>query len=131
MKTGTIFEDSPIAFEEWLPATWMLASCKNGVACELHRTLGVTLSGEVEVDNTFIGGKARKMRKDKKAEKGYRHGQEGKITVPAVLGRGGNVRAKIIDRRRKHQLHEVMRSIIGRRLTYQQLIGKAGREANG
>src|SRR6266446_6411679 len=43
LKTGTIFEDSPIALEKWLPATWMLLNCKNGISSwELHRALGVT-----------------------------------------------------------------------------------------
>ena len=32
LKTGTIFEDSPIALEKWLPATWMLVNCKNGIS---------------------------------------------------------------------------------------------------
>src|SRR5580704_2928925 len=91
LKTGTIYEDSPIALEKWLPATWMLLNCKNGISSyELHRDLGVTqktawfmlqrirlamqddltggqLGGEVEVDETFIGGKARNMHKDRKA----------------------------------------------------------------
>jgi hypothetical protein len=42
LKTGTIFEDSPIALEKWLPV-WMLVNCKNGVSSyEIHRNLGVT-----------------------------------------------------------------------------------------
>ena len=89
LKTGTIFEDSPIPLEKWLPAYWMLLNCKNGLSSyELHRAMGVTqksawfmlqrlrlamqdvltggmMGGEVEVDETFIG-KVRNMHKDKK-----------------------------------------------------------------
>ncbi len=42
-KVGTIFEDSPIPLEKWLPAVWALVNCKNGISSwELHRMLGVT-----------------------------------------------------------------------------------------
>src|SRR5438552_3836806 len=81
LKTGTIFEDSPIGLDKWLAALWLVVNCKNGVSSyEISRSLGVTqktawfmdhrirlalgmaslgkLSGEIEVDETFIGGKA-------------------------------------------------------------------------
>lgn len=87
VKVGTIFEDSALSLTKWLPALWMLINCKNGISSyELGRALGVSqksawfmlhrlrlalqgrstikLGGsgsEVEVDETFIGGKARKM----------------------------------------------------------------------
>jgi transposase-like protein len=88
LKTGTIFEDSPISLEKWLPAAWLLINCKNGISSyELARDLKVTqktawfmlhrvrlamksgtfkkMSGEVEADETFVGGKAANMHKDK------------------------------------------------------------------
>jgi len=108
LKTGTTFEDSPIALEKWLPAVWMLLNCKNGISSyELHRGIGVTqktawfmlqrirlamqddltgglLGGEVEVDGTYIGGKVRNMHKSRKARMQAQHGKNGDKTI--VLG---------------------------------------------
>jgi transposase-like protein len=134
VKVGTIMEDSAITLDKWLMAMWMVANCKNGVSShEIHRATGVTqknawhmlhrirfatqdphtggkLSGEVEVDETFIGGKARNMHADVKARKIQgRTGPEGKAIVAAVLERGGKVRAKVIERRRKTQLQALVR----------------------
>src|SRR5207302_8652973 len=84
VKVGSIFEDSPIGLDKWLPALWMLVNCKNGVSSyEIARDLGVTqksawfmlhllrlaiqaksfdkMKGDIELDETFIGGKARNM----------------------------------------------------------------------
>jgi transposase-like protein len=132
LKTGTIFEDSPISLEKWLPAVWMILNCKNGISSwELHRALGVTqktawfmlhrirlamqsktfnkFGGEVEVDETFIGGKARNMHADKREEKIHRRGPEGKAIVAAVLERGGTIRAKVCSTRRKPELQAMVR----------------------
>ena len=133
VKLGTIFEDSPLGLEKWLPAMWMLASDRNGISSyELHRALGVTqktawfmlhrirlamqdeatggkLGGEVEADETFIGGKARNMHADKRAEKITGTGGQGKAIVAAVLERGGKIRAKVIGTRRKPELHAMVR----------------------
>jgi hypothetical protein len=133
IKLGTIFEDSPLGLDKWLPAMWMIASDRNGISSwELHRAIKVTqktawfmlhrirlamqdecfggkLGGEVEVDETFIGGKARNMHKDKRAERITGPGPEGKAIVAAVLQRGGKVRAKVVGTRRKPELQALVR----------------------
>jgi transposase-like protein len=121
LKTGTIFEDSPIGLDKWFAALWMLVNCKNGVSSyEIARDLGVTqktawfmlqrlrlalqsggfgkLGGEVEVDETYIGGKARNMHKARKAKmlQGKGGGVVGKVGVQGMLERGGEVRLNVI-----------------------------------
>jgi transposase-like protein len=133
LKTGTIFEDSPVPLEKWLSAAWLIISCKNGISSyEISRGLGVTQKtawfmlhrvrlamqeggfskfiGEVEVDETFIGGKARNMHADVKERKIQgRRGPMGKAIVAAVLERGGRVKAKVIGRRKKKDLQALVR----------------------
>jgi len=135
LKTGTIFEDSPIALEKWLPAAWLIISCKNGISSyELHRGLKVTqktawfmlhrirlamqdggfnkLCVEVEVDETFIGGKARNMHAAKRAEKIQGRGPEGKEIVFGMVERGGKVIAGHMDTRKKKDLQPIIRERI-------------------
>jgi transposase-like protein len=132
LKTGTIFEDSPIPLEKWLCAAWMLIGCKNGISSyEIHRDLGVTqktawfmlhrirlamqdmgfnkLAGEIEVDETFIGGKARNMHKAKRAEKIKGRGADGKEVVFGMVERGGKVVVDHVETRRKKELQGVIR----------------------
>ena len=112
VKAGTIFEDSPIGLEKWLPAVWMIVNDKNGISSyEIARALGITqksawfmmhrirlamkrggfdkLSGEVEVDETFIGGKARFMHAHKRAAKITGTGGKDKSAVMGLLERHG------------------------------------------
>src|SRR5271165_3728148 len=131
IKVGTVMEDSAIPLEKWLTAMWMILNCKNGVSsCEiakdvrvtqksawfmLHRirlsmqdeTLGSKLSGEVEADETFIGGKARNMHKSVKARRitGQGRNTDDKIMVMGILERGGKVRTKIVADRKQETLH--------------------------
>jgi transposase-like protein len=132
LKTGTIFEDSPIGLDKWLPALWMVVNCKNGISsCELARDLGVTqktawfmahrlrfalteggfglLSGEVEADETFIGGKARNMHKHIRSRKITGTGGKDKTAVMGVLERGGKVRTMIVKTRKKKEIQAEVR----------------------
>lgn len=124
LKTGTVFEDSPLGLDKWLAALWLLCNCKNGVSSyEVARDLGISqksawhllhrlryalhkgginkLSGQIEADETFIGGKARNMHASKRAEKITGTGGKDKTIVMGVLERKGEVRAHVIDNRKK------------------------------
>jgi transposase-like protein len=142
LKVGTIFEDSAIGLEKWLPALWLVVNCKNGISSyELARALGVTqktawfmlsrlrlalqaedggkLSGDVEIDETYIGGRARNMSKGRKARLlgGKRGGVAGKAAVMGLLDRHGKdavsqVRTVVLSgRKRGHIQPEVRKHV--------------------
>ena len=128
LKIGTIFEDSALPLEKWLPAAWLIVNCKNGISSyEVGRALGVTqktawfmmhrirlamqtgtfnskLGGEVEVDETFIGGKARNMHVAQRRRRITGTGTKDKTAVIGFLERGGQVRTTVVPNRRKHAL---------------------------
>lgn len=137
VKVGTIFEDSPIPLKSWLLAVWQISNCKNGISSyELARAVGVTQKtawfmnhrirlamqgedggtlgtdgAEVEVDETYIGGKARNMRPRKKSKLGIRRGGAfaGKVAVMGLLERktdkrASRVRTMVVPNVRKHHL---------------------------
>jgi transposase-like protein len=137
IKVGTIFEDSPISLSKWLPSVWLIVSAKNGISSyELARSIGVTqksawfmlhrirlamkggafspMVGEVEVDETFIGGKSRFMHKAERARKIKGTGGMGKTAVLGLLERHGPdghsaVRAQVVETRRRKTLSPVVR----------------------
>jgi transposase-like protein len=125
VKLGTIFEDSLIPLQKWLPGMWMLTNCKNGVSSwEIHRALGITQKsawfmlhrlrlamkgydlgtkiggGAVEVDEGFFGGKLKNMHREKR----IRHmqgkavsGFAGKTAILGMLDRDERqIRAKVV-----------------------------------
>lgn len=130
-KVGTIFEDSPIGLDKWLPAMWLACNCKNGVSSyELHRALGVTqktawfmlhrirlamqngflgskFKGEVEADETYIGAKARNMHWQKRT--GVGHAGLKKTAVQGILertkdGNPSRVVLKVVGTTRRPEL---------------------------
>jgi transposase-like protein len=136
LKVGTIFEDSPLGLDKWLMALWMLTNCKNGVSSyEIHRAIGVTqksawfmlhrlrmlmhesdespLSGEIEMDETFVGGKAKNMHKAKRAKALKVDGTfKGKTIVVGMLERKGRVKAAVVEARTRVVLHQLANSSI-------------------
>lgn len=132
LKVGTIFEDSAIGLEKWLPASWLISNCKNGISSyELARALGVTQKSAwhmlhrlreamtdetgkigggspVECDETFVGGKVKNMHKGKRSKAASYQGGGNKAIVMGMLERGGRVKAQVISDRKKQQLDPVM-----------------------
>jgi transposase-like protein len=138
LKVGTIFEDSPIGLDKWLPAFWLLTNCKNGVSSyELARALGVTqktawfmlhrvrealrdtsthqfgFGGPVEGDETYIGPNPVKMHKDRKAKVQARDGMKGgfigKTAVQGILDRElRQVRAKVLPNVKRETLQNMI-----------------------
>jgi transposase-like protein len=132
VKVGTIFEDSPLPLGKWLTATWLISNCKNGVSSyEIARDLKVTqksawfmlqriraamqedgggmLGGEVEVDETFIGGKARNMHKSKRDRVITGRGGKDKTIALGMVERGGKVVTMVVGNRRKSELQSNVR----------------------
>ena len=135
VKVGTVFEDSPIGLDKWFTAAWMIANCKNGISSyEISRDLGVTqktawfmlhrirlamqtgtfekASGEFEVDESFIGGLARNMHKNKKA-KITGTGGAGKAIVMGLLDRKTKkIRLRHVPNTQRETLQGVVREYI-------------------
>jgi transposase-like protein len=116
VKVGTVFEDSPIPLDKWLCSIWLIANSKNGVSSyELHRAIGITqksawfvlqrlrlamqtgtfekMDGPVEVDETYVGGKAKYMHAWDRKRRG---GVANKVMVIGTLERGGRVQAQVL-----------------------------------
>lgn len=128
LKTGTIMEDSPIGIDKWLLTMWQLVNCKNGVSSyEIAKSTGVTqksawfmlhrlretmhptnadkLSGEIEADETFVGGKVQNMhRKSKRGIEAKNTPNWGKTVVLGLLEREGNVRAAVAPTRKNYEI---------------------------
>ena len=124
VKVGTIFEESALGLDKWIPAVWLLANCKNGISSyEVARALHVTqktawfmmhrirfamqtkrirkFSGAVEVDETFVGGKAKFMHK---ADRKRRIHGTGGMDKTAVMG--------IVERKRGAKLSQVSATVL-------------------
>lgn len=132
VKVGTIFEDSPLGLDKWLPAVWLTANSKNGISShELARALGITQKsawfmlhrirlamqtgsfdtsgGEFEVDETYIGGKARNMHASVRARKITGTGGHDKAKVIGMKERGGRVRVRHVPELSREHVHLFVR----------------------
>jgi transposase-like protein len=133
VKLGTIFEDSAIPLNKWLVALWQLVNCRNGVSSyEVARAVGITqksawfvlhrlrlaLQGSgivklggpnstVEVDETYIGGKARNMHAKVRRRRNVKD-IGAKTMVMGAVERGGRVHARVVPNRRKESIAEAI-----------------------
>lgn len=138
VKLGTVMEDSPIGLDKWLAAMWMICNAKNGVSSyEIHRAIKITqksawfllhrirlamqngtiekMSGTVEVDETFVGGKAKNMHKERREELIKGRGAVGKAIVMGLLERdekGSKVTASVIPDRTAETLQVKVRAVV-------------------
>ena len=140
VKVGTIMEDSPLGLDKWLCAMWMIVNDKNGVSSyEVHRAIGITqksawfllhrirlamqngsfdaMSGQVEADETFIGGQARFMHKERREQVIQGRGPVGKAIVMGILERheekgASQMLATVIPDRTAYTLQEQIYSTV-------------------
>jgi transposase-like protein len=140
IKVGTIFEDSPLGLDKWLPALWLIANAKNGISSyEVARALGVTqktawfmlgriraameyaggdgFDGEVEIDESFLGGKYSNMHLSKRARLGVGHGARNKVAVFGILERPKG----------KHGVSRIRTTVVGRDTTSAGYFGHVAR----
>jgi transposase-like protein len=145
LKVKTIMEDSPITLDKWMTAFWLLANAKNGISShELGRAIGVTQTtawfmlqrirevmknrsfgptkiggegNEVEVDETFVGGKVKNMHRARRvrfaAEEGFVGAATGKTIVQGILDRNlRKVRAAVVPNVTREVLqNEILKNV--------------------
>ena len=119
---GTVFQDTKLPLRKWFMAVLLMVEAKKGISAnQVKRTLGVsyktawylchrirsamaeanTLSGTVEVDETYVGGKVR----------GKGHGYRGNKTIVAgAVQRGGDVVLQVVDNNGRQTLHDFIRN---------------------
>ncbi len=146
LKVGTVFEDSPIGLDKWLPALWLLCNAKNGISSyELHRALGVTQKtawfmlhrirlametksfvklgssgGPVEVDEAFIGPNLKKMHASKRQKLKRAASDVNQTIVMGMLDRDARqVRAKVVPNVKRETLqNEILNHVTGGSTVY-------------
>jgi transposase-like protein len=134
VKVGTIFHDSHLPFTKWFLAVYLMCESRKGVSAnQLKRSLSVAyktawylchrirkavadadnspLSGIIEVDETYIGGKSKNMHKDARQRKIHARGGHDKAMVLGAIERGGRIRLRVDKRADRETLHKFIKEM--------------------
>lgn len=135
VKTGTAFANTKLSMRAWFYAMMLFLSHKRGVSsCQLARDLGITqktawkmlhkireymsfenshtLSDEVEIDETFVGGKNKNRHKDKKVEKCQGRSYKDKVPVFGILQRDGKIIAMVVPNTQAKTIVPIIREYV-------------------
>ncbi|MCL2445410.1 MAG: IS1595 family transposase [Oscillospiraceae bacterium] len=135
VKTGTMLDNTKIVLQKWFVAVWLVTSHKKGISShQLARDIDVTqktawfmlhrirkcfgiendndLDGNVEVDETYVGGKNKNRHVSKKVENCQGRSTKDKTPVVGMVSRGGKLNARKVDNVQAKTLsREVMRHV--------------------
>lgn len=131
ITTGTIFENTKIGLRTWFAAMYLISTCKKGISSvQLSEQLGITqksawfvnhriremlrdndtakLSGTVQVDETFVGGKNKNRHAGKKVPNSQGRASIDKTPVVGLLQKDGTVRTFVVSNTDTDTLHTIM-----------------------